>query len=302
MRNLRGYRFPHAAPEKELKEIQKAVFQALENSARNGKPYFEIVSQLSPAQREYLVGCRLMSPDFSLKDPGRALLLDRKRAVAVMVNEEDHLRIQALTPGWTPNAADKMAAEALLVLGQSLRFAQSETHGYLAASPYNCGEGKRYSAMLHLTALAHSKRLPAILKALIEKGIYSRGAFGEASKAVGAFVQISATTASRDEFLNSATYLIEQERLTRQSLPKSDFEKKCLEALTFTHRTPAMTLGDALRVLSWVRLAACEDLNTSKITAREADSLLTTLEVRSTSDPSRAAQQRAEFLRESLGL
>ena len=93
MRNLRSHRFPNRANESELMQIMQAILDA----AKSVQSQLEIYKGLTNAERDYLVGCRLVSPDFEWTLPGRAFLVDADRSISLMVNEEDHLRIQALT-------------------------------------------------------------------------------------------------------------------------------------------------------------------------------------------------------------
>ena len=102
MRNLVGYRFPNRADTPELQEVMRRVIDA----ARDAGLDLEAYKGLTNAERDHLVAGRLVSPDFEWTLPGRALLVDRGRALSVMVNEEDHLRIQALSAGWSICSAD----------------------------------------------------------------------------------------------------------------------------------------------------------------------------------------------------
>src|SRR5579872_1181420 len=105
MRNLVGHRFPHAAPPDELIEIEGTVLDAV----RRSEIPLERLRGITIAERDYLVGCRLVSPDFAWQSTGRALLLDKPRMVSLMINEEDHIRLQAITGGW---AVDKARTSA----------------------------------------------------------------------------------------------------------------------------------------------------------------------------------------------
>src|SRR5579862_4517792 len=139
MRNLMGHRFVHLAGEEELQSVMHQVLEAAETCPME----LETFKNLTNAERDYLVGCRLVSPDFEWALPGRALLVDRARSVAVMVNEEDHVRVQALTAGLSYDQADHICAEAMASLTHRLQFAFSPKFGYLSASHINLGAGKR---------------------------------------------------------------------------------------------------------------------------------------------------------------
>jgi protein arginine kinase len=288
MRNLRGFRFPHHAPLAELERVCELIV----SSGRDG---FEVHKRLTTPERDYLLGCRLLSPEFPYQQPFRALLLDRSHTTSIMVNEEDHLRLQALTAGWSVDAARRTAERALSDL-RGLEYAQDEAHGFLAASPFNAGDGRRLSAMLHLIGLASRKRLPALLKALTARGLAVRGLFGESSRAVGAFVQISSTERGQNAFMGACEYLIREERDARGIVPREEIAERTRAAIDFA--LPARTLGlaDALRVVAWIRWAACAGLP-GYVSPRVVDAWLTRIEVRALDDEQHAGRARAEFVR-----
>src|SRR5688500_2743429 len=165
MRNLRGNRFPHQAPPDELRKISESVAGALAGPER------EVIRNASPAERDYLVACRLVSPDFDWKAIGRAVVLDKSRTTSVMVNEEDHSRLHALPPVWSLSKATKQSEKLLSQLQEKLEFAYTDKYGLLAASPSNCGSGLRHSALFHLIGLAHTVRLSTVIKALTSQGL-----------------------------------------------------------------------------------------------------------------------------------
>jgi protein arginine kinase len=296
MRNLGGHRFPHHAEPDELRQVAREVLAAAKSSGLD----IEIIQNISNAERDYLVGCRLMSPDFATTAPGRALLLDKGRRMSVMINEEDHLRLQALTAGWSLHNSEEVANATLHELGKNLRFARSPRFGFLSASPYNAGEGRRLSAMFHLIGLAQAKRLPNVMKALSARGIAVRGLFGESSRAVGAFFQVSVSSGTRPEFVGACDYLIDQERAARSEVTPAAVAERTRQAADFAIASTTISLTDALRVLAWVRWASSAGSLGSGRHPREVDSWLTTLEVRGTADEAKAARHRASFLRTHL--
>ena len=158
------------------------------------------------------------------------------------------------------------------------------------------------SAMFHLIGLARAKRLPAVLLALAEKGLAARGLFGEASRAVGAFVQVSVVHDGFSDFVGACEYLIREEREARVQVSAETIETRTDQTLTFARAKRAISLGDALRVLAWMRWASDAQIPGAPATVRQVDSILTKLELRSMVDASEADEQRAEFLRKALGL
>lgn len=293
MRNLVGRRFPTRADSAELQAVMRQVLDA----ARDAQLALETYKGLTNAERDHLVSCRLVSPDFEWTLPGRALMVDDRRSLSVMVNEEDHLRIQALSAGWSIDASDTLCRSCHDALAARLPFAFSPDFGYLSASPFNSGSGRRRSAMFHLIALAQSKRLPSVLKALSAKGLAVRGLFGESSRAIGAFVQVSVLDLARSEFAGACEYLLREEREARRSIDRDTLTTRASQARDFAISSRSLSLADALRVLAWARWAASAEIAGFPRSPRVADAALTTLDLRGTMGEQHAALQRADVLR-----
>jgi len=291
MRNLRGHRFTNAAGPQELVLISREILAAAELLG------LEAFRQISNAEREYLVACRLASPHFDWTAQGRALLVNAERSLSLMIHEEDHLRLQAVTAGWSPGTASSLAKGCLNGLQDKLEFAFSPHFGFLSASPYNSGRGRRLSAMFHLIGLAQAKRLPSVLNALGERGIAARGLFGEASRAVGAFVQVSVIGGSRHDFTGACEYLLREERDARHELGRDRLQEKALRVHDFAVDAKSLSLSDALRVLAWIRWAALYGIPGFPPSPRIADRLLTMLEPTIARDPEKLGVERAEFIR-----
>ncbi|MGV3614368.1 MAG: hypothetical protein ACO1SV_03440 [Fimbriimonas sp.] len=292
MRNLTGHKFPNRAADRELERVMRSILAA----ADDARLPVEVFRGLTTAERDHLVNCRLVSHDFPWTLPNRALLVDADRALSLMVNEEDHLRLQALSAGWSIESSDHQARACVQSLAARLPFARHPEFGYLSASPYNCGAGRRRSAMFHLIGLAQSKRLPAVLQALGTEGLAVRGLFGEASRAMGAFVQVSATRGDRTTFAGACEYLIREERTARGAIGRETLAERAGQARDFAVSSLSLTLADALRALGWIRWAAAAEIPGFDLSPRDADAALTTLDLRGAGkEPS--ARQRADVLR-----
>ena len=292
MRNLRGHRFPHLADQAELTEIQTKVLSA--------RHEMEAHRTLTNAERDYLVGCRLISPEFAWTDFGRSLLLDDARVVSVMVNEEDHLRFQGVVAGWAPEAVAESVQKCVDRLGSLLPYAWMSEWGYLAASPANAGDGIRHSAMFHLIGLAQSHRLPSVIHALADKGMVVRGLFGESSRAVGAFIQVSILRNVESAFVGACEYLIEEERSARRELESTQIREQIHRARDFAIGNRTLSLADAVRILAWIRWAAEMREPGFPSQLREVDRCLTRLEIHPTLGEAIVGRQRADRLRALL--
>lgn len=293
MRNVAGFRFPHTAPPEELMAIQKLLLAGAPKELKAFK-------HLTPAELDHLVGGRLVSTEFPVQQQGRAVLLNEERTTSAMVNEEDHLRLQVLTGGWAAETADSIATQTLKVFDEKMNWAWSPKYGFLAASPFNAGEGKRMSAMFHLIGLAHSKRLPNVLKALNLKGLASRGLFGESSRAVGAFLQVSITDGRRTDFMGACEYLMREERTARRDVGREELSERARQAIDFAIRSVVISASDSFRVLGWARWAAVAGLDFAGYHPRDVDGWLTTVELKGEPGDDRSARARATFLRGCL--
>ncbi|MBS1722259.1 MAG: hypothetical protein JSS66_04545 [Armatimonadetes bacterium] len=292
-RNLKGLRFPHHATEKELAEVLDRTKGTAKGAGLNGN------LRLTEAERDFLLGCRLVSPEFQHRAPGRAIFLDSDRAVSVMVNEEDHLRLQGLTAGWSIVNAHAVVDPVVKDLGGS-GYMWSPDYGYLTASPYNAGEARRRSALFHLIGLAHTRRLPDVLRALAAWKLTARGLFGESSRAVGAYFQVSMTTGALPEFVGACEYLIAEERKARREVTRQKLEERTKAAVDFAVSSVELSLAEALRALAWVRWAASAGLSIAPFSYREVDLWVSTMEIYGTQDPKIAARHRATFVRERI--
>ncbi len=293
MRNLRGRRFPaRLEPEEAIDVMREIAAAATGLTAR---------TSLTADEREGLVGARLLSADWAWTLPGRALLLDRTLTVAAMVNEEDHLRLQVVVPGAALERALVVSREGLDLLGARLAWAYAPEWGYLASSVYNCGPGRRVSAMLHLIALASSGRMAAVLGALASRRLVFRGLFGETSRAVGAFAQVSTLADGDGEFAGALAYLVEQETLAREATGPDVLAHHCAAARDRLAAAPALSLADAVRALGWLRWGAVAGLLPG-LSPRDVDRALTVADFRARGDAAERAKTRAENLRHDLNL
>lgn len=294
-RNVSGYPFPHHAEPSDLLGVAAALRAGIAHSP------LKLVVQPTPteAERDFLVACRLISAEYDHRGTGRILALDEKRSLSLMVNEEDHLRFQSLTPGWSLREGIEHAMPALQAIEATVPLMCDKQRGYLTASPSNVGSGSRLSTLLHLIGLAQTGRLTTVLKALSSWGIVVRGLFGESSRAVGAFFQVSAVHGRVPDFVGACEYLIEQELDARARHEAGEHLEGALRAAVVAQSLP---LGDALRIVSWVRWAACDPSVSGAVgfDHRQIDRWTAEMEVHGTTDSATADRHRAEFWRERL--
>lgn len=262
-RNLRGFRFPIAFSAEESKKVDELAAAALLKSDEKGYAYMKM-SDLPLLDRQVLVEKHLVSPQ--LTDPKRhgAVLLSEDETLSIMVNEEDHIRIQCIYPGFQLENAYEHADSVDDYLENELPYAFDEDFGYLTSCPSNTGTGMRASVMMHLPALTITKQIERIIPAITRLGMVVRGSYGEGSEAPGNIYQVSnQTTLGKPEkeiladLKNIALRLIAHERRSREILlSKSQvaLENKLFRSLGIISFARLLPSGEAARCLSDVRL------------------------------------------------
>ncbi|QTD39872.1 protein arginine kinase [Sporosarcina sp. Te-1] len=268
-RNLRGRRFPIAFSPEEAKDVDQLITEALLNSEENGYSYMK-VSALPLLERQVLVEKHLISPQ--LTDPERhgAVLLSEDETLSIMVNEEDHIRIQCIYPGFQLDGAYEKADRVDDYLEKKLPYAFDEQFGYLTSCPSNTGTGMRASVMMHLPTLTMTKQINRIIPAISRLGFVVRGSYGEGSEALGNIYQVSnQTTLGKtekeilSELKNITLRLIAHERRSRELLMSKSrlaLENRLFRSLGTIAYARLLPSEEAARCLSDVRLGIDMDI------------------------------------------
>ena len=274
-RNLKDYPFPHRLNDGKAREVVEKIDAALNDS---GMKFHRIdLNSLSDAARVSLLERHLISPDFVRAKDGRAVFLSDDNKVSIMVNEEDHIRLQVILDGFDPDEAYKLADDLDNKLSRRLHYAFHERLGYLTQCPTNLGTGMRASVMLHLPALDMTGAVNRIGSNLSKLGLTIRGLYGEGSRAVGAFYQLSnqvtlgiSEKAAIDNLRNITTQLITQEMKARENiLGNIEVEDKIARALGTLKSALIMDHSEAMSLLSLVRLG----VSSKKLTTLGTDSI-----------------------------
>src|ERR1051325_8138484 len=190
-RNLKEASFPGWAKKPERIRVLELIRPAVEALPEMKDAFSEAMDTLTTLDKQILVERHLISREHAAKSAGSGSVLNREETLCVMINEEDHLRMQALRPGlqlrqaWT--AIDKADSQ----LEKKLEFAFSPEWGYLTACPTNIGTGIRVSAMLHLPGLVLAEQLNPIIQSVNKLGLAVRGLYGEGTEALGNVFQVS---------------------------------------------------------------------------------------------------------------
>jgi protein arginine kinase len=269
-RNISGWTFPHATDADRLCELRDRVFKEVLRDGPLSSARGLQMEDLEELELGFLRERNLISSDLTRYVLGRGLVLPDDENCGLMVNEEDHLRIQALAPGLDPSGCLGRASQIATSLESGLGFAFDERLGYLTACPTNVGTGMRASTLMHLPALVLTGDLDRVLNSLRRLDFVVRGTYGEGSGAMGALFQISnAATLGRteeqiiEELLVHAGKVVECERQARGALIERDRVR--LEDRLWRSRgrlTHARLLSgrEALDALSDLRLGGALDI------------------------------------------
>ncbi|MFP4481772.1 MAG: protein arginine kinase [Thermovirgaceae bacterium] len=265
-RNLGEYPFPARCDDRTRREVSRRVLDRLsETPVINVSGTWEM-DDLDDMKREVLVERHLISPDFSRQTGGgKVAVVDESGIVSLMINEEDHLRIQVFLGGLDFHECQRIAGRVDSAL-EELGYAFDEEFGYLTACPTNTGTGLRASAMLHIPGLEIKRRLGKIIRECNRVGLTVRGMYGEGSESIGALFQVSnqVTLGQReDELIEKVSGVIasvvQQERAARLAIRESDSEKledKMWRAWGIVRYARSIDIREAMQMLSWIRMGS----------------------------------------------
>lgn len=266
-RNLKGLPFPNMMTEAQETDVIRQVGQAIRagSTARSvGDLHLYSLWELPLLERQILVEKHLISPDLAKASGAKAVVLRDDDAVSIMVNEEDHLRLQCLLPALMLYEAWRLADAADDALENELDYAFDQARGYLTACPTNVGTGLRASTMLHMPALVMTKQAGPVLSALTKVGVAVRGLYGEGTEAHGNIFQISNQITigrSEEEIINNLSAvtarLADQERESRVLLRKQNrwqLEDRIGRSYGALTNARILSTQEALQLISDVRL------------------------------------------------
>jgi len=190
-RNLKDAPFPGWAKKPDRVRVLDLIRPAVESLPDMKECYSEAMDGMSLLDKNILVERHLISREHAAKSAGSGLVLNRDETLCVMINEEDHLRMQALRPGLQLRQAWAAIDHADSALEKQLDFAFDSEWGYLTACPTNLGTGIRVSAMLHLPGLVIAEQINPIIQSVNKLGLAVRGFYGEGTEALGNVFQVS---------------------------------------------------------------------------------------------------------------
>ena len=318
-RNLQRFPFLTRANEEQRGEIHESIRRALSSLglAENGHCYVDL-AETNDLTSRFLLERHLISRELANGSGGRGVLFNKSEMLAVMVNEEDHLRIQAIRAGFEVDAAYAEIKAIDDRLDEQLQFAYNNEFGYLTACPTNVGTGMRASVMLHLPALVFTKQIDKVFASVTKINLAVRGFYGEGTQASGDFYQISnqVTLGIGEmqilELLDRVVpKIVTYEREVRDHLVAKDrlsLEDRIWRAFGILKAARSISSEETMDLLSSVRLGVNLGLleNVDISTVNELFILtqpahLQRLKKRDLSPAERDAT-RAEFIRHQLGI
>ncbi|MDA0333609.1 MAG: protein arginine kinase [bacterium] len=263
-RNLAGYPFGTRITQTQQQQVIDEVLAAAKTSRSMSTATYFGMSVLDGNERRVLVERHLISPTLADEKGERGVLFNQDESLSVMINEEDHLRLQAISPG----TRGRDAFAAICALDDELLNAVNCAHdpriGFLTACPTNTGTGLRLSVLMHLPALVLTEDMERVLQGLSHLSFTVRGVYGEGSNAAGNLFQISnqATLGASEQsilegLLRIAEQLIGYERDAQDSLTKEargQMEDKVWRAYGILSHARILTSQEFMNLLSAVRL------------------------------------------------
>ncbi|MCC8190080.1 MAG: protein arginine kinase [Planctomycetes bacterium] len=263
-RNLSGRRFPTHPDQTDRQEVLDEVQHAI-RSLPGGRRFtwMELDDQI-PLERRLLMERHLISRELADGSGPRAVAVNQEDSLAVMVNEEDHLRLQCLISGLSVQAAYEKVNRLDDQLSERLSYAFDPFYGYLTSCPTNVGTGLRVSVMLHLPALVMTRHIEKVFRAVYEMRMAVRGFYGEGTEAFGELYQISnQITCGRSELdiiddmeavIGAIIQYEEKARAELASSDRSQLEDRIWRSWGVLQHARMMSSEEAMRHLSSLRL------------------------------------------------
>lgn len=262
-RNLTGVPFAPRASSDERAQIFEQVEEAVVRSELLAKARVVRVDRTSSVDRQYLTERHLISPDLANGNGPRGVVIGADEALSVMINEEDHVRIQSVFSGFDPVDAWRLADRADDELARETEIAWSEEWGYLTTCPTNTGTALRASVLIHLPALVLTKQIGKVLRGITQVGLAVRGMFGEGTEVMGNFFQVSNQTTlgvsegdTLDSLARVTRQIIDHERSASEVLLKSarlQVEDKVFRAWGLLNHCRVVSSQEVLSLVSAVR-------------------------------------------------
>ena len=263
-RNIRGYRFITKMDAAERGACEALIHQQIQNAKIIQNGMYLQLHKVEGLDRKFLVERHLISKEHEDAQYQRGVAIGDNEAVAIMVNEEDHIRLQVLQSGFQLQEAWKICSKVDDELEGHLDYSFSPQLGYLTACPTNVGTGMRVSVMLHLPALVLTRHIEKVFQAVAKMNLAVRGLYGEGTEASGHFYQISNQVTlgrTEEEIVSNVEHVIPNivryEHNARQTLLAKDrkrLEDRVWRAYGLLKYAQMLPSDEAMMLLSMVRM------------------------------------------------
>ncbi len=316
-RNLKDIPFPARMTSAMAYEVIDKVWEALSSSALKDTISLIKSEDCDKTTLMSLSEKHLLSPDFLKGSLPRAAIISNDGKISIMINEEDHIRIQVFSDGNSLNEAYDTADKIDNLLSEKLNIAFHDKFGYLTACPTNAGTGMRASFMLHLPALTMSNSISSVLTWASKLGLAVRGIYGEGSKARGAFYQLSnqiTLGATEKDILQrvnlAAEELMKKEEMVRNTLFENNRVKitdRCMRSFGILTNAYTISSDEAFSLVSDVLLGISLGIINNIEENKLSDALFATMPASlsksgslTDADPTSRDIARAQYFRENL--
>jgi protein arginine kinase len=263
-RNIRGYRFIAECPEEDMEKLQNLVEGKIESLKTEKSFSYLSLRDLCDLDIELLVERHLISKELAKAEWPCAVAFDCEEITSIMINEEDHLRIQVMDRGLQIQQLWEQIYQLDDQIDEVLPFAFHSQFGYLTSCPTNTGTGMRVSVMLHLPALRMTQQMSKIYKGISKYNLILRGLYGEGTAALGDFFQISnqITLGEKEESTiammeSIVPQIVQYEEQVRQKMLENDshhLERKIQQSWETLSQSTSLSSRDAVHHLSHLRL------------------------------------------------
>ena len=263
-RNVAQYPFVSRASEQDRTEIEKFLRERIAMVPAGKDLQYIDVGHLEEIDRQFLVERQLISRELAESQGARSVAIDGHEQVSLMINEEDHLRIQCMHSGLDLAGVWQQIKAVDDQIEQVVPYAFHPRFGYLTACPTNVGTGIRVSVMLHLPALVITRQIDKVFRSLHKISLAVRGLYGEGSQAMGDFYQISNQTTlgkTEEELLEQVgdvvPVLIDYERRAREFLVREtqqNVHDQVSRAYGILRTAQTITAEETMQLLSRVRM------------------------------------------------
>ena len=266
-RNIKQFPFPASLSMQDKLKVNSVIKNATDQLNDYSFNYYEMKT-LSQAEVVSLAERHLVSPEFASSRDGRALLLTEDEAVSVMLNEEDHIRLQVMYAGFALDEAYRTADKIDSQLSDKLQFAFDDRLGYLTQDPTALGTGMKASVVLHLPALVSSSQITKLITTVSKLGLSLRGSYGEGAAAKGDLFRLSNTItlgisekAAIENLKSIALQIAAQERVAREEIFKAPVtEDRIFRAYGVLKYARMIDTSEFMELISLVRLGAVKGI------------------------------------------